>query len=119
VNLERLEAARAGDDPAARRRALDRLGDLYWQIGNYPAQIAIDRELVALDPGAKEPRRRLAEALLQQGETRAALRVARSLYAEDPDYRDIAYLYAVAEQIELNERWRRSRRGSGATSPAR
>ena len=44
--------------------------------------------------------------------------MARSLYTEDPDYRDIAYLYGVAEQLERNERWKRRQREREASPPA-
>ncbi len=95
---ERLLAERSSPNEALRRRALDELGRAYWQIGAFESQTELERELLELAPGSKEPRRRLADALLQLGRPAEALEVARTLHEEDPDYEDIALILAIARQ---------------------
>jgi hypothetical protein len=90
---------RHSQDLALRRRALERLGELYWRIGNFHDEIPIDRELLVFEPEAREPRRRLADALLQSGRPLGAIAVARPLYEAEPNYEDIAYIYTVAMNL--------------------
>jgi len=60
-----------------RARALDRLALLLYLLGEYDAQIALDRELVGLEPDAVAPRRRLVLSLLRLGrDSEAALQVS-------------------------------------------
>jgi hypothetical protein len=60
--------------------------------------VAVERKLIALQPEAKEPRRRLSDGLLLLGRPAEALEVARELQREDPDYADIALITAIAER---------------------
>jgi hypothetical protein len=91
-----VEASRSSD-PQQRRVALAELGRIYWQIGAFEKQVEADAAVAALDPGAKEARRRLADGLLQLGRAAEAVEVARALYAEDPEYEDIRLILAHAE----------------------
>jgi tetratricopeptide (TPR) repeat protein len=83
--------------------ALAELGRIYWQIGAFEKQVEADAAVAALDPGAKEARRRLADGLLQLGRAAEALEVASALHAEDPDYEDIRLILAHAESRARRE----------------
>lgn len=99
-----LERSRS-PDPAVQRVALAELGRIYWQIGAFEQGVAADARVVELDPHAKEARRRLADGLLHLGRPVEALEVARSLYAEDPGYRDIGVILAIAERSAATPPW--------------
>jgi hypothetical protein len=90
-------------DPQRRRVALARLGQIYWLIGAFEMQVEADAEVVRLDPGAKQARRRLADGLLALGRAPEAVRVARALHDEDPDYQDIRLILALARSAELEQ----------------
>ncbi len=105
-----LQRSREGQGEA-RLEALRALGDLYWRIGALETQVPVDVALLAARPGDKEAKRRLADALLQLGRFRRALEIARSLFEQDPEYRDAAYLHTVASQaLRQARRERASRR---------
>ena len=59
----RLVEQRASEDPRVRAPALERLAVLLYLLGSYDAQIALDRESIALRPRALEPRRGVAAAV--------------------------------------------------------
>ena len=61
--------------------------------------MVLDAELVERAPDSREPRRRLADGLLQLGRAEEALAVARTLYAVDPDYKDIENVYRLADGV--------------------
>lgn len=86
-------------DPLRRRIALAELGRVYWQVGAFEKQVAADQQVVALDPGAVEARRRLADGLLHLKRPHGALEVARALFEEDPEYRDIEAILQLARQM--------------------
>ncbi|NQZ95869.1 MAG: hypothetical protein HRU01_05110 [Myxococcales bacterium] len=88
----------AGASPA-RDHALEALAERYWRIGNHADQVVLDAELVERAPDSREPRRRLADGLLQLGRAEEALAVARTLYAVDPDYKDIENVYRLADGV--------------------
>jgi hypothetical protein len=96
-NFGQLQAARASEDVGTRLWALRSLGDLFWRIGDFRDQVEVDRELLALRPREKEPRRRLADALLHLDRLEEALEVAEALLAEDPGYEDIALIHRIAK----------------------
>jgi hypothetical protein len=98
AHYARLLAEREGSDPERRRGALAELGELHWRVGAFAEGVEADRELVALDPQALEPRRRLADGLLQLGRAAEALAVAEELHARDPAYGDVEILLALARQ---------------------
>jgi tetratricopeptide (TPR) repeat protein len=78
-----LAALRESDDPEERYRALDAIGNAYWLLGDYRAQIEEDTAALALRPDAREPRRRLANAYLRTRRVKEAERLARDLYQSD------------------------------------
>jgi tetratricopeptide (TPR) repeat protein len=96
-HFEALQERSESSDPDVRLIALQQLGWLYWQIGAFEDGVAVERKLIALEPEAKEPRRRLADGLLLLGRPAEALEVARELRQEDPNYEDIALIAAIAE----------------------
>jgi hypothetical protein len=93
-----LEARRAGDDVAARIAALEILGEHWWLVGHFEAQVKVDRALVDARPDAYEPRRRLVDGLLHLGRSRDALAEARILRRKHADRPEAHYLLAVATQ---------------------
>jgi hypothetical protein len=112
AHYARLLAEREGSDPERRRAALAELGELYGRVGAFADGVEVDRELAALDPQALEPRRRLADGLLQLGRAAEALAVAEELHARDPAYGDVEILLALARQRAG------SPEGAAAESPA-
>jgi hypothetical protein len=74
-----------------------------WRVGDFETQVALDRQSPSDD---LEARRRLADGLLHLGRFREALRVARALRREHPDYKDAVYLYNVARDGEKAARRR-------------
>jgi hypothetical protein len=96
VDFEELEARARDPDPEPRAAALERLGDLFWRLGAFHEGERVDRELLGLRPGAREPRRRLADDLLMQDRPAEALEVAAVLWNEDPDYGDIHAIHQIA-----------------------
>jgi hypothetical protein len=95
-DFDRLQAERQAADPERRALALDALGRLYWQLGDFADGVEVDAELARLRPEWREPRRRLADGLLQLGRADEALPVARALYEEDPGYGDVFTIYEIA-----------------------
>ena len=95
-----FEVLEASQSPDTERRlgALTELGRVYWQIGAFEKQVAADSAVAALDPTAREARRRLADGLLHLRRPAEALEVAQALYDEDPRYRDIELIRALAEK---------------------
>ena len=90
-------APRESPDLEERFRALDFLGTVYWQLGEYPAAVEANRAAVGLRPDAKEPRRRLAIAYVRQRRFGDAERAARELYDLDPhDPRSKSFLVWIA-----------------------
>jgi hypothetical protein len=82
VQFAELEAAaRDAMRPLRRDAALDRLASLYATLGLYERAIRADRHLLAVQPEAPRPRRRLAWSLLREGHAAEALEVATSAHA--------------------------------------
>jgi len=104
---EALAARARGADPNARYRALVELAAFAWRVGDFEAQIRWDREAAALRPEAPEPRRRLADALLQTGRPVEALAILERLRASHPGYEDVGYLHAVAQKLAKRRRSRK------------
>ncbi|MBW2269264.1 MAG: hypothetical protein JRH16_11880 [Deltaproteobacteria bacterium] len=69
--------------------AIDALARGLWRVGAVREQVPLDRMLVKSDPAEPEPRRRLADGLLQLGRTEAALRIAENLARQHPGYSDV------------------------------
>jgi hypothetical protein len=95
---EALVAARSHADPERRAPALVRLGELYWRVGAFRDGVEVERELLALRPGDRDARRRLADDLLLLGRVAEAFEVADALWREDPEFGDV---HAI-RQIALN-----------------
>jgi hypothetical protein len=96
ADFDALEAARREPDAERRAAALARLGDLFWRIGAFREGVEVERELLALRPGEREARRRLADDLLLLGRSPEAFEVADALYREDPEFGDIHAIRQIA-----------------------
>lgn len=88
-----LAARRESDDPEERYRALDAIGNTYWLLGDWRAQIEADLAASALRPDAREPRRRLANTYVRRRRFKDAERLARELYESDPSDERAKALY--------------------------
>jgi hypothetical protein len=99
ADFEALEAVASDATAPGRAAALDRLGGLFWAIGAFADGERVDRELLALQPGHREARRRLADDLLLLGRPAEALVVAGPLYQDDPDYGDIHAIHQIASNL--------------------
>ncbi len=96
VDFEALEAVASDPGAPGRAAALDRLGELFWHVGAFTEGERTDRELLALQPGNREARRRLADDLLLLGRPAEALAAAEPLVRVDPDYADIRAIHQIA-----------------------
>jgi hypothetical protein len=104
-DYSQLVAARESDDPAERASALERLGLLLYLLGAYEAQIALDRESIALRPEAVAPRRRLVLSLLRlRRDGEAALHVAEiaRITAGGPPTVELTRLVKQVEQLRID-----------------
>jgi hypothetical protein len=110
-DFEALEAAQDSPDPALRRAALERLGELFWRIGAFRDAIRVEHERLRLEPGAPEARRRLADALLLDGRPAEALEAIEPLYREHPDYADAHAIRQIAANLVASK-------GAGAPGSA-
>jgi len=79
-----LAAQRESENPDERYRALDAIGNVFWLLGEYHAQIEADLAASALRPDAREPRRRLANTYVRKRRFKDAEPLARELYESDP-----------------------------------
>lgn len=75
--------------------AIDSLARGFWRVGAFRQQLPLDRVLIERTPEAPEPRRRLADGLLQIGRAEAALPVVEALVRQDPRYSDVHALRRV------------------------
>ena len=87
-----LVAASRSEDPDERARGLGGLAQTRALLGDHAGQVEIDREVAALRPRAKRPRRRLVVGLLRLDRPEEAQAVARELVAiDDGDERSRAF----------------------------
>jgi len=93
ASFPQQEAQRESADPDERYRALDAIGNVFWLLGDYRAQIEADLAASALRPDAREPRRRLANTYVRKRRFRDAERLARELYESDPSDERARKLY--------------------------
>nr|AFD03224.1 hypothetical protein [uncultured bacterium W4-39b] len=75
--------------------AVDALARGLWRVGAFREQLPLDRVLIEHNPDAPEPRRRLADGLLQLGRAEAALPIAEGLVRQHPRYSDVQALRRV------------------------
>ncbi len=105
------DAERGGAGPATRFASVDALARIHALLGSFDAQLALEREALALRPDAKDPRRRLVYALLRTGAPERALTEVRRLRARDPaDPLSAAAERSVRRFLEATRRTRRSPR---------
>jgi len=97
-----LEAQVARGSQAEQVFALEQLAAHAWRIGDFDAQIPLDRAHLRLRPDARTPGVRLADALIQRGRHRAALAVLAKVLARHPGDPEAAYLERRARR-ELGE----------------
>ena len=67
-----------------------------WRVGNFEAQVELDRELHARAPDARDPAFRLADGLLALGRNRRARAVLEGLEARFPNDDEVAWLASRA-----------------------
>jgi hypothetical protein len=84
--------------PDSQLAAIDALARGLWRVGAFEEQLPLDRVLVKRTPAAPEPRRRLADGLLQLGRPDAALPIIEGLVHQQPAYSDIHALKRVARR---------------------
>lgn len=96
--FDALRRTQREGSPEERRAAQAALARGLWRVGAFREQTALDRALVADSPAALEPRRRLADGLLQLGQAQAALPISRALVREDPRYSDVWALHRLAQR---------------------
>lgn len=109
---ERWLRARESDDLSRRAKALDAIAQHRALLGLHAEQLALDRELVALEPEAKQPRRRRVVGLLRLDRPAAAVAAARELVDLDPGDRLSRHFLRVAT------RYARARAAMGETPTA-
>ena len=96
--FDALRARQRGGTEAERLAATDALARGLWRIGAFREQVPLDRVLVIDDPSALEPRRRLADGLLQLGLADEALPFAKGLLRRHPGYSDVPALHRLVAQ---------------------
>lgn len=115
--FDQLEVLRRSSLPEVRAVALEALAAHAWRIAWFEAEVERDRELVELRPEAFEPRRRLADGLIQLDRPGEALPVARRLRRDHPHEPEAEYLLHAA-RVGAGWRGARERGGEGGGGPA-
>lgn len=93
--LEQLAVRGSGE---AQALALDRLAAQAWRLADFDAQVPLDRALLRARPSDRRAGIRLADALIQQGRSRAALEVLAPLLRDAPEDGQARYLERIARR---------------------
>ena len=92
----RLARLAAAGSPGDRARAMERLAEHAWRVGDFAGQLEYDRALLALRPRDRDAAFRLGDALLALGRAGEALPVLERLGEARPRDDEVARLTAMA-----------------------